>query len=135
MTYGYDALGRLSGKEGGAGLEETYNYDIHGWQTAMNAKVNSTEVFSQMLNYESPSGQGASPRWSGAISGSLSKHYGNSNYSGENYSYDDAGRFTGMTRYNPPVLGQMAMAIQERVERDVEYDANGNIIGLDVDSN
>ena len=131
VTYGYDALGRLSGKEGGVALEETYDYDIHGWQTAMNAKVNSTEVFSQMLNYESPSGQGASPRWSGAISGSLSKHYGNSNYSGENYSYDGAGRFTGMTRYCPPVPGQMITVVQERVERNVEYDANGNIMSLE----
>ncbi len=131
VTYGYDALGRLSGKEGGAGLEETYDYDFHGWQTAMNAKVNSTEVFSQLLNYESPSGQGASPRWSGAISGSLSKHYGNSNYSGENYSYDGAGRFTGMTRYSPPVPGQMITVVQERVERNVEYDANGNIMSLE----
>lgn len=131
VIYGYDALGRLSGKEGGGALEETYDYDIHGWQTAMNAKVNSTEVFSQMLNYESPSGQGASPRWSGAISGSLSKHYGTSNYSGENYSYDGAGRFTGMTRYSPPVPGQMITVVQERVERNVEYDANGNITGLE----
>ena len=130
-TYSYDALGRLAGKEGGSRLSVSYDYDLHGWRTELAAELDGTDVFNQILNYGSPSGQGAYARWSGAISGSLSKHYGSSSYDGENYNYDNAGRFSGTTRYGLSAHGQPSIATQERIERDVEYDSNGNILELE----
>lgn len=125
ITYSYDALGRLAGKDGGSCLSESYDYDLHGWISGIEAGRGADTLFSESIRYGSPLKPDAVPLYSGGISEISSLQHGGpvNTYS---YSYDGSSRLTDARHF----IGSASVASDTDTERSVSYDANGNVMSL-----
>ena len=129
LTYTYDDLGRIATLDRGLGTETTqYTYTLQGWlDTAFSTSWEET------LRYQNPSraATDALPGKAGLITEWTTKQKGASGSGTTNeetygFSYDKAGRLTNSIRY----LGSDTNGINTLTERDITYDASGNLLTL-----
>ena len=128
VTYTYDALGRLVGKEASyASLTEQLDYDCRSWRTASTVKVGTADVFSQALRYMGPQKDAAAARYGGDISENAVMQYGTSPDTKTHvYSYDMAGRLSDADCYP----GTAASPVNQSTEKDIAYDLAGAITSI-----
>ena len=117
--YEYDQLGRLSSLEhnGNNKLKTTFSYNIRGWRTC-----GENPLFTEDMEYDSPTVNGATPMFSGNISAlrwTSSSHEGMRSYT---FSYDNLNRLV------KSMFGD-THGEQNRYSERVYYDQNGNIVG------
>lgn len=129
LTYTYDDLGRIATLERGTALDTTqYTYTLQRWlETAVSTSWEET------LRYQNPShtATDALPGKAGLITEWTTKQKGASNTGSTNeetygFSYDKAGRLTNSIRY----LESDITGIKTLTERDITYDASGNLLTL-----
>ena len=132
VCYTYDELGRLSRKEMGDGPEHigdiTFGYDLHGWTTGIEARNNWGQdlVFGETLRYASPTKPGSMARYDGNIS-EITFSTGSATDAGTyGYTYDGLKRLTDAAYYAGTSTSQSLL----KTEKDITYDRNGNITGL-----
>ena len=65
VTYSYDDLGRLDGKEVAGRGAESYAYTLQGWQKQTTASFYGQGVFTQTMNYQLPQMTLTKPRFDG----------------------------------------------------------------------
>ncbi len=122
MTYGYDALGRLSKITRpfttAANPDVTYTYDLHGWTTSI-----TTHSFSEELFYASGNG---THYWNGNISSIRWTDKKSPQKRGYKFTYDTANRLT-QAAYGE---GNELTSNVNRFSESVVYDAHGNITSL-----
>ena len=147
VTYQYDDLGRLTTKDLG-NITQIDTYNLQGWLTSRTASIGRTTVYSQTLQYYSPS-LGTTPQYGGNIS-----EWGvsNGNTSGIYcFTYDGFGRLTSSQRHEGISSIGRRIPIQENsfieiidgsispsridglnsfTEKDITYDKNGNILTM-----
>ena len=119
ITYAYDALGRLTGKNYGDKVSENLSYNIRGWLTGI-----ESQHFSQMLHYV----DGAStPCYNGNIS-SMTWHSGSEDgLRGYKFTYDGFSRLKDAIYGEGELLSNNTNRFNEQV---TGYDKSGNILGL-----
>ncbi len=134
VTYSYDALGNMTGKtlgaSGGPSGSQTFTYDLHGWGTGSSATYQGSPLFSETLRYASPSRSAVDSRYDGSISEvSFGSYNGTNTLSLETYgyAYDGMGRLTDALHFS----GSSTSSDGLRTERDITYDRNGNVTGVD----
>ena len=134
VTYSYDALGNMTGKTLGASGSpsgsQTFTYDLHGWGTGSSAAYQGSPLFSETLRYASPSRSAVDSRYDGSISEvSFGSYNGTNTLSLETYgyAYDGMGRLTDALHFS----GSSTSSDGLRTERDITYDRNGNVTGVD----
>ena len=122
VSYGYDALGRLSSRQFGPGdgvLTETCAYNVRGWLARQNS-----DKFGMKLRYQDPALGGAA-RYSGDISEWEWQHKeGDHPVDTYAFAYDGLGRLLGATHY------EGTAATDRYTEKGITYDRNGNILTL-----
>ena len=129
VACSYDALGRLAGKTFGDAMDsgygtQSFQYDIHGWPTAISASYNGDDLFSETLRYASTQKPGTTAMWDGNIAeAAFTDPDGSHTYA---YIYDGMGRLTDAKHY----AGASNTATNARTERFFSYDRNGNITAL-----
>ena len=135
MFYVYDALGRLWEKNTADGPGNigniAFDYDIHGWTTGITAtKYGSQEtIFSEALRYASPQKPGTTARYDGNISEITFTSYNGTPAPATDtygYAYDGLGRLTDAAHY----AGTATTQSLQKTEKNITYDRNGNITGL-----
>lgn len=124
VQYGYDNIGRKQNITYGNGMIGTVNYNIQGWQTTQSVSLSSSNIYSQTLAYYSPT-KGSNPRYSGFVSEWMTKQ-GDMAESTYGLVYDYGGRITACSRFS----GTDEVATSSYTEKDIIYDANGNIIQI-----
>jgi RHS repeat-associated protein len=140
----YDALGQLSKKTLGTGLEDlTYNYNIRGWLTGINkAYVNTAaenngsdaHYFGMELSYDYGF---STAQYNGNIAGTKWKSRGDKEQRAYGFTYDAANRimkgdftqYTGGWNQNG-VNFDMQMGDGNPDNASLAYDANGNILSM-----
>ena len=136
VYYSYDALGRLSQKIIGDGPDNVgyiaFDYDIHGWATGISARNNFGQdlVFGETLRYASPQKPGSTARFDGSISEiTFTAFNGTATPSAGTYgyAYDGLKRLTDAAYYSGTASVQSLL----KTEKNITYDRNGNITGLD----
>ncbi|MCS2863846.1 RHS repeat-associated core domain-containing protein [Bacteroides thetaiotaomicron] len=119
ITYVYDALGRLTGRNYGDKVSESLSYNIRGWLTGI-----ESQHFSQTLHYVDGVGV---PCYNGNIS-SMIRHSGSeAGLRGYKFTYD------GFSRLKDAIYGegeQLSNNLNRFNEQVTGYDKNGNILGL-----
>jgi RHS repeat-associated protein len=146
----YDELGQLKmkklgnkpGATAGTPLAKLdYKYNIRGWFLSLNkeyisAGVNSDQYFGMELAYDKNASFGSfSPQYNGNIGGTLWKGEGDQQKRKYNFSYDAANRLTGAD-FNQYVSGSGSAAFFDKSAlidfsvSNLQYDVNGNIIGM-----
>ena len=129
VACSYDALGRLAGKTFGDAMDsgygtQSFQYDIHGWPTAISASYNGDDLFSETLRYASTQKPGAAARWDGGIAeASFTDGDGSHTYA---YEYDGMSRLTDAKHY----AGASNTVTNASTERNISYDRNGNMTGI-----
>ena len=131
VAYSYDELGRITSKTVSSGGEtgtQTFNYDVHGWQTNTVAGKDGVQLFGETLRYGSGQKEPGSARFDGNIAeAAFSQTEGTAlptaTYA---YSYDGLKRLTDARRYD----GNANTASPTFTERNISYDRNGNITSL-----
>jgi hypothetical protein len=132
----YDATGQLIKKKLGnkPGTQNTalanlqYNYNIHGWLTAINKNFiqnnNNDEYFAMELGYDK-NGSFSSfiPAYNGNISGTIWKSDGDQTVRKYDFTYDAVNRLTG-ANFSQPLASNAAIDFSVS---NLTYDANGNI--------
>ena len=122
VSYGYDALGRLSSRQFGPEegvLTETCAYNVRGWLARQNS-----DKFDMKLRYQDPALGGAA-RYSGDISEWEWQHKeGDHPVDTYAFAYDGLGRLLGATHY------EGTAATDRYTEKGITYDRNGNILTL-----
>ena len=122
VSYGYNALGRLSSRQFGPGdgvLTETCAYNVRGWLARQNS-----DKFDMKLRYQDPALGGAA-RYSGDISEWEWQHKeGDHPVDTYAFAYDGLGRLLGATHY------EGTAATDRYTEKGITYDRNGNILTL-----
>ena len=122
VSYGYNALGRLSSRQFGPGdgvLTETCAYNVRGWLARQNS-----DKFDMKLRYQDPALGGAT-RYSGDISEWEWQHKeGDHPVDTYAFAYDGLGRLLGATHY------EGTAATDRYTEKGITYDRNGNILTL-----
>lgn len=128
VTYTYDALGRLVGKEASsAPLTEQLDYDCRSWRTVFAVKVGTTDVFSQALRYIGPQKDASAARYGGDITENAVMQYGtNPDTKTHVYSYDMAGRLTDAAFYPGTALS----AVNQSTEKGITHDLAGAITSM-----
>ena len=135
VFYYYDDLGRLSRKEIGDGPDNigniAFDYDLHGWTTGIEARNNwgQDTVFRETLRYASPQKPGTMARYDGNISEiTYTSYNGTTAPSSDTYGYDYDGlkRLTDAAHYAGAATTQSLL----KTEKNITYDRNGNITGL-----
>ncbi len=119
-TMTYDALGRPSTISGN-GLQQTQTYNFQGWIDSIQATSGGSNIFNEYLRYAES--VHATPLHTGIIT-EIEWQHGNSTPSTYAFSYDNAKRLTGSARYSGNALDN------SWTERDIAYDANGNITAI-----
>ncbi len=162
VEYGYDALGMLTDKVYGNGVEETLTYDIRGQLTGQEAVKDSETVFSSVLRYADSFNSSCSPSWAGNISSwtwtqdgqdqrtyvfgydGLDRLVSTAQYKnatlenkyGEDLSYDRNGNITSITRRNGSTTPSVTSYTYSGNKRNEwEYDSNGNVTSANPDNN
>ena len=162
VEYGYDALGMLTDKVYGNGVEETLKYDIRGQLTGQEAVKDSETVFSSVLRYADSFNSSCSPSWAGNISSwtwtqdgqdqrtyvfgydGLDRLVSTAQYKnatledkyGEDLSYDRNGNITSITRRNGSTTPSVTSYTYSGNKRNEwEYDSNGNVTSANPDDN
>ena len=132
LQYKYDDLGKLVAKEcypmGNSKIDESFTYNIQGWLTGKivhrPAKEDdldyATDIFYEHLNYYNPLFEEGQPSYIGNISGS-STGFANSDPVDNLYYYDQLSRLVNTEQY------RCSTPHNAFVEKDVAYDADGNI--------
>ena len=129
VFYSYDALGRMSAKTFGHYDDyifgtQSFEYDIHGWPTAISASYNSDDLFSESLRYAITQKPGTAARWDGNIAeASFTDGDGSHTYA---YTYDGMSRLTDAKHY----AGASNTVTDASTERAISYDRNGNITSM-----
>lgn len=119
ITYAYDALGRLAGKNYGDKVSESLSYNIRGWLTGI-----GSQHFSQTLHYVDGSGI---PCYNGNIS-SMTWHSGSEDgLRGYKFTYDGFSRLKDAIYGEGELLSNNTNRFNEQV---TGYDKSGNILGL-----
>jgi len=125
VSYAYDDLGKLITRTGGNGTAEHTTYNLQGWTTAKNTLSASSEnIFYQQLAYYNPQ-KGTLPLYTGNIS-EWAVTQGADATSTFGFSYDNLNRLTNTSRYE----GAGTTASSTFTEKNLSYDANGNILTL-----
>ena len=132
VSYSYDALGRLSGKNitsdtpsGAKTGTESRGYDIRGWSNGSSAFYCGTQLFGETLRYTSASKPGVAARWNGNISEAA--YYSPSSVHTFGYAYDAHNRLSGARHF----IGNAMTESNTMTEKDITYDRNGNVTGLE----
>jgi RHS repeat-associated protein len=141
----YDALGQLSKKTLGTGLEDlTYNYNIRGWLTGINKAYANTAAensgsdahyFGMELSYDYGF---TTAQYNGNIAGTKWKSRGDKEQRAYGFTYDAANRimkgdftqYTAGWNQNAGVNFDMQMGDGNPDNASLAYDANGNIISM-----
>lgn len=119
ITYAYDTLGRLTGKNYGDKVSESLSYNIRGWLTGI-----GSQHFSQTLHYVDGSGI---PCYNGNIS-SMTWHSGSEDgLRGYKFTYDGFSRLKDAIYGEGELLSNNTNRFNEQV---TGYDKSGNILGL-----
>ena len=119
MTYGYDALGRLTSiSRPFTSGTVSYSYDLHGWTTGI-----TTASFCEELFYANGPG---TPRWNGNISSMRWHNEGYYPKRGYKFTYDNADRLT-QAVYGE---GDALTSNVGRFSEGMQYDAHGNVTGV-----
>ena len=119
ITYAYDALGRLTGKNYGDKVSENLSYNIRGWLTGI-----GSQHFSQTLHYVDGVGV---PCYNGNIS-SMTWHSGSEDgLRGYKFTYDGFSRLKDAIYGEGELLSNNTNRFNEQV---TGYDKSGNILGL-----
>ena len=119
ITYVYDALGRLTGRNYGAKVSESLSYNIRGWLTGI-----ESQHFSQTLHYVDGVGV---PCYNGNISSMIWHSGSEAGLRGYKFTYD------GFSRLKDAIYGegeQLSNNLKRFNEQVTGYDKNGNILGL-----
>jgi hypothetical protein len=139
----YDAFGRVKqkvlspGYNNGNGLEtQDYSYNLHGWLTGINKDYAESSndnaqwdrYFGVSLGYAG--NNFTDKQYNGQLSGQRWRTQGENTVRRYNYTYDNAGRFTGATydQLDRPSLTSWNTATDYSLQ--LNYDANGNISTL-----
>ena len=126
-TQGYDLLDRIT-SAARTGQSQTWTYDANGNRLTQGGTTSSTFTISSTSNRLS------------SVSGALTRTYGfdaacnTTSYSGFTFTYNDAGRMTGVTggataSYSPNALGQRVKKVAGAVTTYFVYDEAGHLIG------
>ena len=122
MTYGYDALGRLSRITRPftttANPDVIYTYDLHGWMTGI-----TTHSFCEELFYANGPG---TPRWNGNIGSMRWQDQKGTQKRGYKFTYDTANRLT-QAAYGE---GDALTSNVNRFSESMQYDAHGNVTNV-----
>lgn len=121
ITFEYDAVGRLIGKNYGDMVAEKLSYNVRSWLTGI-----ESPYFSQRLYYTEGVGV---PCYNGNIS-SMKWHSGNENADelrGYKFTYDGLSRLKDAVYGEGDLLNNNLNCFNEQV---TGYDRNGNILGL-----
>lgn len=119
ITYVYDALGRLTGRNYGDKVSESLSYNIRGWLTGI-----ESQHFSQTLHYVDGVGV---PCYNGNISSMIWHSGSEAGLRGYKFTYD------GFSRLKDAIYGegeQLSNNLNRFNEQVTGYDKNGNILGL-----
>lgn len=124
VNYSYDSLGRLSSTVlGGSSAVATLadSYTVQGW-----LKQRTSSQFSSFLYYDAP--LHASVTSAPGLAGNITewRTVRGSQTSSLAFSYDKMSRLTGASRFN----GTSNVSLPVNIEKDITYDANGNITTL-----
>lgn len=117
-VYAYDEVGRMTTKVLGAACDLDYSYNIRGWLERI-----LSSPFSMTLRYNS-SKYGSPPLYSGMISEWQWQHDGAQPDNAYAFAYDGAGRLTAARQTED------GTRTDRFTERGIEYDPNGNLLGL-----
>ncbi len=125
VTYSYDDLGRLDGKEVAGRGSESYAYTLQGWQKETTAIFYGQGVFTQTMSYQLPQMTLTKPRFDGMVSEISYCHLGLISHT-LGYSYDGLKRLRDTRRH--PMGNQATLDIW--TERNLTYDRNGNLTSM-----
>lgn len=123
IEYFYDDFGRLVYKTIGDSGTEEYSYNTQGWQTSRTAMFHGDPVFIQTMRYQEPTRSSSAARYGGYISELSYTQFGQSSKTLSFY-YDRIGRLTDTKKF----IGDTSISRDIWVDKDIEYDLNGNII-------
>lgn len=124
IEYGYDALGRLKSVSVAERITETYAYDLQGAMSRLENTSLGEMAFLQVLKYNDPSLDVSVPSYSGRIS-EIGYADAMQDYQYMSYYYDHAGRLADTQR-----TGDDREPYGAYEERDIKYDANGNLLAM-----
>ncbi|WP_456243166.1 DUF6443 domain-containing protein, partial [Xanthomarina spongicola] len=129
----YDELGQLESKGVGGSLGSPlqlvdYTYNIRGWlKTINNGDTTENDLFGFQLNYNT----GANPLYNGNISETHWQTANDNNPRSYDYTYDALNRLKTANYHGNYVLNGTANQIEDYSLNYINYDKNGNILGLE----
>lgn len=124
ISYTYDDMGRIGSVSVAGRINETYAYDLQGALSRLESSSFGEKAFLQILKYHDPSLQVSVPSYSGRIS-EIGYSDAMQDYQYMSYYYDHAGRLSDTQR-----TGDDGEPYGEYEERDMKYDANGNLLSM-----
>ena len=124
IRYGYDDLGQIGTISVPGRIATDYTYNLQGAPDKLSAAAYGSDAFMQELRYNDPVLDVSVPSYSGRIS-EIGYSDAMQDYQFMSYYYDHAGRLSDSRR-----TGNDKEPYGEYEERDMKYDANGNLLSM-----